>query len=361
MTSIHQVLATFARRDAIGNHAVAIRDVLHGMGIGSEIFAAELSPGAGSGARPIRELGTRLPGEGEAWLLYHASIGSTAADWVLQRPERKLVDYHNITPASLTAPWEPAVGVELEHGRRQLAALAAATEWGLADSSYNERELIDLGYRRTAVLPILFSPVATHVDTAVADRLQQRQQREGGADWLFVSRIMPHKAQHDVIKAFAVYRRVYDPSARLTIIGGVGSARYADALAQFVDDLGLNDVIDLAGSVSGGALAAHYRTASVYVALSDHEGFGVPLLEAMAHDLPVVTYGGTAVPETVDGAALLLENKRPTTVAAAVHRLLADAALRDELVRCGRERLVYFAPEAGAARLRELVNEIVAA
>jgi glycosyltransferase involved in cell wall biosynthesis len=365
MVAIHQVLPVFAPRDAIGNHTIAIRRALHEMGISSEILAGEVNPGAGHGARTLREAAGRagrMGHDGATWLLYHASTGSAVADWFAGRPEHKLVDYHNISPAELTEPWEPHIGVELEHGRRQLAELADITEWALADSSFNERELVGLGYRRTAVVPILVdtSGFVTGADRDRQAKLGGRKAAEGGADWLFVSRLLPHKAHHDVIKAFAAYRRAYDPCARLHLVGAVGSSRYADAIADFVEDLGLGGVVDFPGSVPPGELEAYYRTADVYVALSDHEGFGVPLLEAMAHDLPVVTYACTAVPETVGDAAVLLDEKRPTTVATAVARVLSDEPLRRALVEAGHRQVEAFGLPASTARLRGAVHAILA-
>ena len=349
MVAVHQILPVFAPRDAIGNHVVAVRNALRGMGLRSEIYAGEVNAGAGNGATSIRKYRGSAHGE-PALLMYHASTGSAVADWFAARPERKLIDYHNISPADLMAPWEPHVAVELDHGRRQLSELAGVTEWALADSTYNERELLGLGYGRTAVVPIL-------VDTAALGRGLERPR---GHDWLFVSRLLPHKAHHDVVKAFAAYHAAYDDEARLHLVGAVGSARYADALSDFIEDLGLASLVELTGSVPAGELEILYRTAGVYVALSDHEGFGVPLLEAMAHDLPVVTYACTAVPETVGDGALLLEDKRPTLVAAAAHRVLSDPELRASLVAAGRRRLDVFSLAASTARLRAVIDEILA-
>ena len=366
MVAIHQVLPVFAPRDAIGNHTIAVQGALRAMGIQSEIIAGEVNPGAGHGARTVRDVQRRraatLAGDGPTWLLYHASTGSAVADWLLGRPEPKLLDYHNITPTELMGPWELAVGVELEHGRRQLAELAGVVEWAIADSTYNERELVRLGYRRTAVVPILLdtSAFVGQVDEAALRLLLARQQAEGGHDWLFVSRLLPHKAQHDVIKAFAAYRRAYDPAARLSLVGAIGSSRYADALINFTEDVGLADAVRFTGSVSAGELEAYYRAAHVYVCLSDHEGFGVPLLEAMAHNLPIVAYSCTAVPETVGRGALLLDDKRPTIVAAAVARVLADTPLRQRLGEAARERIDAFSLGTSTARLEAVVTQVLA-
>lgn len=364
MAAIHQVLPVFAARDAIGNHTVALRQALHGMGVSSEIFAGEIHPGMGNGARTIRDVDPARVAAAEptVWM-YHASTGSAVADWWAGVPGFKAIDYHNISPPRILGAWEPHVGVELEHGRRQLAQLAEVTDWALADSTFNEAELRRLGYAWTTVVPILLDTAHLAdegVDAEVLTRLQARKAAEGGADWLFVSRILPHKAQHDVIKAFAAYRLAYDPSARLALIGAVGSARYAEALEDFVDDLGLAGSVELTGSVPPGELGARYRVADVYVSASDHEGFGVPLLEAMAHDVPVVAYASSAVPETAGDAAVLVDDKAPTVLAAAVDRVVSDAGLARRLVAAGRRRLGELGLPASTERLRLAVARILA-
>jgi glycosyltransferase involved in cell wall biosynthesis len=145
------------------------------------------------------------------------------------------------------------------------------------------------GYRATTVVPILLDPgeFDREVDAATLDRLRSAT-AAGGASWLFVGRVVPNKAQHDVVKAFAAYRRVFDPHARLRLVGGTSLPAYADAVARYVDALGLGGAVELTGPVDPGVLSAHYRAADVFVCLSDHEGFCVPILEAMHHDLPIV-------------------------------------------------------------------------
>ena len=356
MVAVHQVLPVFAPRDAIGDHTVAVRRCLHGMGLMSEIFAGEVVGGAGEGARTIRHARIGRRAEPTLWL-YHASTGSPVAEWWAALPGPKALDYHNISPAEILGPWEPHVGVELQHGRRQLAELADVAGWAIADSAFNEAELVGLGYRWTSVVPILRSPPEVAADPTLQARLRERK---AGTDWLFVSRLLPHKGQHDLVKALAAYRLAYDPAARLTLVGASGSARYADALADFVDELGLRDAVTITGSVPAAELAAYFQAADVYVSASTHEGFGVPLVEAMEHGVPVVAFASSAVPETVGGAGVLVDSASPAVLASAVHRVVSDPALAASLAALGRRRVEELALGPSSERLRSAISTILA-
>ncbi len=193
----------------------------------------------------------------------------------------------------------------------------------------------------------------------VADRRAQRS--GGGADWLFVGRVTPSKAQHDLVKALACYRRFYDPKARLHLVGAGMGDDYPRALRRFAAGLGLGAAVHLTGPVSDAALAAYFATADVFVCASEHEGFCVPVVEAMSLGVPVVALSATAVSETAAGAALLLDDKSPMELATAVHRVLSDGALRRALVAAGQRRGDEFSLDASRRRWAAAVDEAVAA
>lgn len=338
--AVHQFIPTLAARDAIGRHTLMVQRALRSAGIASEIYAGEVHRELARAAMPYERFdGDRAEG---TMLLYQCSTGSPVGSFCAQRPEPLLIDYHNITPAALFAPWEPHVAVELTAGRHQLADLALSSAYGFADSAYNQRELVELGYARTAVVPILFDAAdfEGEADPIAMERLHAA--RRGGPEWLFVGRLSPNKAQHDLVRAFAAYHRLFDPRARLHLVGSPSSARYHAAVLGLVDDLGLGQSVEVATSVSHAELIAQYRNADAFVCLSDHEGFCVPLLEAMHHRVPIVAFASTAVPETLGGGGLLLDDKSPAVVACAVDRVTTDPALREALVAAGEGRLAEF-------------------
>ena len=339
---IDQVIPSLASRDAIGGHVVQLRDLLRSRGFQSDIYYGNATADRLEFGFPVSRLGDRSS-TGRV-LLYQLSIGSGVADIFRQRAERKFVNYHNITPADLIEGWIPAVGEEVRWGRAQLRDLAPVTEFAIADSAFNERELQAAGYRSTKTVPLLIdldgfdgSP-----DPVLAGRLAARKEG-GGADLLFVGKVSPHKGQHDLVKALAAYRRLYDPDARLHLVGGAISDEYRAAVVRFADELELGDAVEIAGSVTHEELIAYYAASDAFVCLSNHEGFCVPLLEAMYHRLPIVAYTNTAVPETVEGAGLILPNKEPIRVAAAIDRVVRDPELRSMLAAAAAERVASFA------------------
>ena len=359
MRAVHQFIPRL-EPGAVGAHALEARRILRAMGHPSEIYADGGDASLAQEFRPYQDYGRQA--RVDDVLVYQAATGSVVADYLMDRREPLVVNYHNVTPARFFRGWDDGVVHAIAIGARQIRRMATRAVAGIAVSAYNERDLRDAGYRRTSVAPVLFDVAAMRdeVDGPTLDRLTAAK-AAGGADLLFVGRVAPNKAHHDLIKAFAAYRRAYDPRARLHLVGGSAAPSYWSTLEQFVAALDLEDAVHLTGGVSLGALAAHYRAADVFVCLSEHEGFCVPLVEAMANDVPIVAFAAAAVPETLAGAGLLLQDKHPATVAAAVHRVVDDPKVRHALVEGGRARLAELSMDRLEHRFREVVGEVIAA
>jgi glycosyltransferase involved in cell wall biosynthesis len=334
MTAVHHFVATY-EPGAVGGHIQETQKLCRDLGWESEVFTEHLRGLPGRDYRDYPKLA-----KPDDLLVYHTAIGSPVSDFVAARTERIVIDHHNLTPVSFFAPWEPWMVHGLAWGINQLRELAPRAVLGIGDSTYNEGELRAAGCARTTVVPILLD--LDQFDRELDRELLGRLQRDGST-WLFVGRIAPNKCHHDLIKAFAVYRRVYDGDALLRIVGGSASDRYVETLREFVAALQLDDAVELTGSVSDAALSAHYAAADVYVSASEHEGFCVPVLEALHHGTPVVAFAAGAVPETLGTGGVCLATKEPTRMAAAVHRVLADDAVRSALVAAGRRHLADFA------------------
>lgn len=339
---IDQYLPDFAPHDAIGNHVLQVRKVLRQAGFDSDIYADIIHAPLAGEARHYRQ----APPPGEGIAIYQASTYSDIAGWLASRArqgEKLLGYYHNITPAEYFARWEPVAAEGCERARSELADLAPHTDLAMAASAYNEAELIDAGYKHTVTSPLLVDLDAYHAPPAQRTLQRLRGQREGeGSRWLFVGRLAPNKCQHDVIGAFAVYTKAFDPHARLVLAGSPASARYLRALEALASELGVADKVDFTGSVPFGDLLAQFAVADVFVCCSEHEGFCVPVIEAMELGVPVVAYAAAAIPETVGDAGVVLDDKDPLTVAVAVAALNADEHRRESLTAAGRRRAADF-------------------
>jgi glycosyltransferase involved in cell wall biosynthesis len=348
--AVHQFIPTLNPHDASGSHTLMLRDILRRAGWRSDIFAEAIHDDLSFEAyKHWMYPEHAAPGD---VLIYQFSTSSAVAAFLAERPEPLVLDFHNFTGPEYFAGWEPHTEARAARAAEELALLAPRAVLGLADSRFNEAALRRAGCRDTAVVPVLvdYHRVVAAPDRRVVAELAALAER-GGTDILFVGRVVPSKAQHELVKALWAYRRLYDPAARLHLVGGTSSYEYSRAVRGFVADLGMSDAVRLTGEVSDATLAAYFGAADVYLSLSVHEGFGVPLIEAMAAGVPVVARGVGAVAETAGDAALLLAGGDPSYVAAALHRVRTDGALRAFLVAAGRDRLPAFAPEAVAPQM----------
>lgn len=335
---IDQLLPSLASRDAIGVHALRVQAALKGRGIDGGIYYGTASGDvAGLGASA-----DRMPTQVEdRVVLYHSSIGSPVFELLRRVEDPIAVDYHNITPAAELDAWEPAIAGEVALGRVQLAELASMATYAVADSEYNRLELDAAGFGPSRVAPLL---VDTWSDPPVADAAMAEQlaRRGPGQRWIFVGKISPHKGTHHLVAALAATRALYDPLATLTLVGSPISDRYRVALESYIERLDLKAAVRFPGSLTPEELEATWQASDLFVVLSHHEGFCVPIVEAMAHGVPVLAHGVTAIPETVGNAGLLLEGTEPLRVATAANRIATDEVVRAEMVARGYERVASF-------------------
>lgn len=352
IAAIHQVVPSLRRWDAVGDHTRRLRDVLRAAGLRSEIYSDDVDPELADEARSLRNLPP--PDRARAALIYHCSIGSAIADELIHRGDPFIVSYHNLTPVGMLLRWAPDMAHLVGWGRSQVRAMAPHALLGVGDSDYNTAELIEAGYERAETAPILLAPEILEVSQADD---AQGHQRDGS--WLFVGRVVPNKAHHDLLAAFAWHRRHNDPDAVLHVVGSAAVPAYQRALEELADRLGISAAVRFHGSVSPEVRDRLYRRCGVFVCLSDHEGFCIPLLEAMAHRLPIVAYAAAAVPETVGSAGLVLPTKSPSLVAAAANEVLNDQVLRDELVARGVARVRAFHPDVAARRHLEVLRTVL--
>jgi glycosyltransferase involved in cell wall biosynthesis len=356
--AVHQFVPALNPHDATGAHTLKVRDVLRRAGWRSEIFAEAIHDDLASMAYK-HWMYPEHAATGDV-AIYQFTTSSAVAGYLIEQGLPLILDFHNFTGPEYFAGWDPQGQERAATAADELALLGPRALLGLAKSAFSERTLSAAGCRRTAIVPVLadYGRVTATPDPLVTAELAGLRQ-QGGADILFVGRVVPSKAQHELVQALWTYRRLYDPLARLHLVGGTSSYEYNKALAQYVHDLGLADAVRITGEVSEASLSAHYAAADVFLSLSAHEGFGVPLVEAMAAGVPVVARPAGAVAQTVGDAALVLRAADPAYVAAALHRACTDATLRTVLVEAGRRRVAALSNGAAATAFVDAVAQAV--
>lgn len=332
---VHQFHSGSATGDAITNSMFLIQSELRRLGYESEIFVEHRDPRL---ADKLLELGD-LPEHDKYVLIVHHSMGHDACGRISRLPVQKILIYHNITPTEFLND-VPEILPYAALGRRQLTFLRSHVVASLGDSEINALELREYGYITPEVCPLLFDIDALIITAEKASR----SKRQDIFTILFVGRIVASKGQADLIDAFAEFRQLYAAPSRLVLVGKMVSsdAPYSLEIRRRIDAHGLKNDVLVTGPVSDTELHEWYSAADLYVSLSFHEGFGVPLVEAMAHRVPVIAWPAGAVPYTLGGVDELLTSRSPDIVASAMLRFARESQLREQIVTRQQQALNRF-------------------
>jgi len=352
--AIHQLVAGFSRGDAISNEALALQNAFRSWGARSCIFceAKRILPELRGTARDLREMSY---GPDDIALL-HLSIGSAVNDFFAGLRCRKAILYHNVTPPAFYKPINSRTAADLERGLRQVKALAGAAELNMAVSGFNAAELVALGYRDVKVLPLTLD---LGMLDAPPDKTVAKRYGDGRVNVIFVGRLAPNKAIEDLVTAFAHYRHCVQPRSRLIHVGSfAGAERYYQMVRKRAQDMGVGDTV-FAGAVPQNTLNAFYRIASVFLCMSEHEGFCIPIIEAMHMRVPVLAYAGGAVPETLDGAGVLFREKKFPWIAEMIEMLASDLALRRSVIERQDARVGRYTARDTVSELRALMRPLM--
>jgi glycosyltransferase involved in cell wall biosynthesis len=351
---VNQWVPAAHRGDAIGDSARRMRDMLREAGHSSEIFALTIDEDLRDEVLPFDDPASRA---GDV-TIFHFALPSPMTQAFASLSGARVLQYHNITPARFFAAYDVGLFRLAALGRRELATLVGHVELALGDSEFNRRELEEIGFTRTGVLPIA---VNTERITAAPRRpALEKILGDGLVNVLFVGRIVPNKRIEDHIRLAEMYKRYIDNYYRFIFVGRYdGIPRYYAQIQALIAEFDmLPDRFWFTGAVPDADLAAYYRWADVYVSLSEHEGFCVPLVEAMAADVPVLAYSAGAVPETLGGAGVLFAPKDLEFAAEMVGTLVYDRRVRNHVIEGQRRRVLDFGTPRVHARLLEVLAEL---
>ena len=345
-----QVVPALFYGDAVGNDILALDDLLRNAGVESVIYAQTVGSRIPKGrARDLKDW--KKPGRNDV-IIYHMAIVFNRISLIKKARCRKIAIYHNITPPSFFKGYSETAVSLCEEGLNQVKSLNRTFDYCLADSEFNKQDLISYGYTCPIdVLPILI-PYEDYRIRPNADVM--KRYKGASTNILFVGRVVPNKKHEDLIAVFSLYKKYYDPDAKLFFIGSFSDTdRYCKKLMSYIDRLGLVDDVIIPGHIGFDEVLAYYASADVFLCLSEHEGFCVPLIEAMLFEVPIVAYDSCAVGETLGEGGILLKKKSFLEIAGLLNRVVHDEALREQIVENQKKRMKHFQTDRVSAMFKK--------
>lgn len=336
-----QLLPTLSFGDAIGNDTIALRDVIKEMGYATEIYAENidkrLPEDIARKTDKLRDL------KKDDVLIYHKSTGTDLTFKIEGYKCRRIMVYHNITPSEFFRSYSIPATQLTELGYKGVDFLRDKVDYVMADSSFNKNELLKRGY----TCPIDVRPILIKFEDyrQTPDEAAVKKYRDGKKNLVFVGRIAPNKKQENIIRAFYCYKKL-NPESRLILVGSSrGMENYLERLVKYAKALGIGDDVIFPGHIKFSEILAYYHVADAFVCMSEHEGFCVPLVEAMFFDIPIIAYDTSAISDTLGGSGVLLDDNSPEFAAAVIDRVLTDEKLRESIIAGQRRRLEDFSYE----------------
>lgn len=322
---INQFHSGTAPGDAITNQMLFIQQLLRKRGFESEIYAEHIPQELEKQIKNIKN----YKGNKDGILLVHHSMGFDCFDRIIGFEDKRILIYHNITPEEFFT--DATIIKYIRLGHKQLIEYKDHICYAIADSNYNRKQLLQAGYK----CPIEVMPVNISLDRFDHCDFNKElsENIKNTTNILFVGRIVRNKRQDEIVKTFILYNRYFNSNSRLFLVGGVGDDLYANEIRQLIHDNNLEDKAILTGKVSENDLKTYYQHSNLFLCLSDHEGFGVPLLEAMKMNVPVIAYDSSAISETLSNAGILVLNKNYPYIAALIDEVINNKELREDVVR----------------------------
>lgn len=352
---IDQVLAGFAEGDAISNEAVILQGIFRKWGLLSDIFvdSNRVSPAMQAHSRRLEE----YHDSAENIVIHHYSIACEAADLFCRAKATKVAVYHNITPAEFFDGFDDGVAGRLRTARDNLRQVIDRADVVWAVSRFDASELEALGAKNVHVFPLLFSAEQFNVspDPDVFKKMAAPLE-----NILCVGRIAPNKCIEELILSFSWYYWRLNRHSRLIIVGSERTApRYYLMLRMLVHELDVPNVC-FERFASPAGLSAYYDIADVFVSTSRHEGYCLPLVEAMSRDVPVIARNTGGIPEALGGAGVMYDELAPEELAQLVHRVATDGQLKQTVVESQRRRMAGIAARCAEDELKTLLGGLLA-
>ena len=349
--AIHQFTPSVDFGDSVSNGLLFVQKLLRDLGFVSNIYNCDKVVST-SFKKEIFHI-SQYEQSSENILFYHHSIGHVCHERIMSFKDKKVLVYHNITPSHFFKD-EKHLQVACDEGREQLKNSAGKFIASIGDSDYNSKELRSFNYKNPITLPLL---VDLDIKSTVVPNKTIVKLYSDSYNILFVGRVVQNKCQHQLIDTLQELKLLGKTDIKLFIVGGVSQPNYFEFLKEYASNLGLNSKVIITNKVSDEDLAAYYESADLYLSLSEHEGFGIPLIEAMKYDIPVLTYNAGGIASTVTTKSLL-EKKSPRFVAQKIVELQEDQDFKVELLKAQKKHLETFSYENMKKRLNNFIHDI---
>lgn len=335
---IIQIVSSLNYGDAVGNDVIAIQNALKEAGYVTAIFTNYIHP-----KLPINIafLVEDLPELDDTdIILYHFASEDPLYNLIKKTASKVVLRYHNVTPPHFFHGYDLAAEHNTKKGLQQIKELASYIDYGIVDSEFNKADLVNMGYK----CPIYVSPILIQFEDYEKEPSKSviRRYSDGRTNIIFVGRIVPNKKIEDVISVFSHYKKSYDNSARLFLVGNYNEDdKYFNYLKKFINKCQVEDVI-FSGHIPFDEILAYYSIANAFVCMSEHEGFCVPLVEAMFFNVPIVAFDSCAVPNTLGGSGVLVAEKDNNVIAELIFKLVKDNDYKKLIIEKQKERLAFF-------------------
>ena len=357
--SFDQALPSLGKYDAIGNEVRLIRDILREEGFDSEIYVE--SKQVPKEANSIFKMKPNPKGH---FILYHFSTGSNVPYFLIDKRYTIISRFHNITPSDFFHPIaEPGPYDACLKGRLQIPLIKALSDHIISASEFNRDTLG--GNQKQSVVPVLrnYSQLAEY-------KFETKIKKERPI-LLFVGRLTRHKSVHHLVYLRYALQKYLGLDTQLYLIGHNDLHFATDELTNIIESLGESvkwnaskvenysqNIVHFAG-LSEKALAEAYKISDVFITLSDHEGFCVPLVEAMFFDLPIVANCKAAIPETMGDSGIVFDRRDIKNAMLVLKEILTNQDLRSSIIESQRDQRKRFDFGQIKEQFRGLIHEVI--
>lgn len=341
--------------DACGNDVLAIDRMLHEENIESIIVTGEIGKGVTSRNAVLWD--NMPPLKETDIILYHFATSSFISDKLPDLPGKKVLVYHNVTPPHFFTPYSKQSAMISQQGLDEVCRLKACIDYCIADSDFNKQDLLDIGYH----CPIYVCPIVikfSDYDQPPSKSVIQRYKDGNTVNLIFVGRLAPNKKQSDIIRGFAYYNLHRNMQSRLFLVGSGEKESYAEELKKYAAKLKVDERVVFTGHIPFSEILGYYEASDVFICMSEHEGFCVPLVEAMKFGLPIVAYNSTAIPYTLGGSGIMVDDKSPQFISLVVDYVVKHQEFKNHVISEQSKRLLDFQYDVVKKDFLSILNSI---